>query len=42
LPIVMGICGAYAIRPYIGTPKMGRCGYVILMGNPILSGYRIR
>jgi len=26
LPIVMGICGAYAIRPYIGTPKMGRCG----------------
>ena len=26
LPIVMGICGAYAIRPYTGTLKMGRYG----------------
>ena len=24
LPIVMGIRGAYALRPYIDTPKMGR------------------
>ena len=26
LPIVMGICGAYAIRPYTGILKMRRCG----------------
>ena len=24
LPIVMGICGAYAIRPYIGIRKIAR------------------
>ena len=23
LPMAMGICGAYAIRPYTGTQKMG-------------------
>jgi len=42
LPMVMVICGAYAIRPYIGIRKMGRYGYVILMGNPIFGGYRIQ
>ena len=26
LPIVMGICVAYAIRPYTGTLKMGLFG----------------
>ena len=26
LTIVMGICGAYGIRPYTGIPKMGRYG----------------
>ena len=26
LPIVMGICGAYAIRPYTGTQKIVRIG----------------
>ena len=25
-PIIMGICGAYGIRPYTGIPKMGRYG----------------
>ena len=24
LPMVMGICGAYVIRPYTGTPKIAR------------------
>ena len=38
----MGVCGAYAIRPYTGTQKMGHYGYVILMGNRIFDGYRIQ
>ena len=42
LLMVMGICGAYAIRPYTGTSKMGRYGQVVLMGNPIFGGYKIQ
>jgi|GEM_PF-5067173 len=42
MPIIMGICGAYGIRPYTGTRKMGLFGSVVLMGNPIFGGYRIQ
>ena len=42
LPMIMGIRGAYAIRPYIGTPKMGHYMYGVLIWHLILSENRIQ
>ena len=42
LPIVIGIPGAYAIRPYTGTLKMDCDGIHSIPDRPIRGAYAIR
>ena len=42
LPIIMGICGAYAIRPYPNGRKLIEDRLADSSMNPILTDYRIQ
>ena len=42
LPMIMGIHGAYAIRPYTGTLKMGWDGIRSASNRSIRGAYAIR
>ena len=41
LPMIMGILGAYAIRPYTGTLKMGWDGIRSPSDRPVCGTYAI-
>ena len=41
MPINIGICGAYAIRPYTKTQKSAEERVACFMANLIFDGYKI-